>query len=311
MCLVLVDSHGTIRSVSSRIPESFGHAAEDLVGRELNAFFKESDIEVLQACTADTNESILGCMFACLGGSMREVELRKFSAADKFTLYGICDISPRQRVEEFAEVTARERRRIGQDLHDSIGQTVTGISLLSRSLANSLRRDGHAGSDDASQISELADEASNQIRQISRGLIPSEIVKRGLYEALRELARLTTQTCNVVCETRLDDTLEFSDAAVQTHLYRITQEAVNNAVRHAEPSRIEIAIHEVNGMPQLSVVDDGGWVEPQNSDGGIGLKTMQYRASAIGGQFRIGAAAQGGTQVTCRIEVDESLATKL
>ena len=311
MCLVLVDSRHAIQSVSSRVPESFGHASEDLVGMNLQELFNDSDFEVLQACTADTNESILGCAFACLDGTKREVEINKFSATDKCTLYGICDVSPRQRMEEFGEVTARERRRIGQDLHDSLGQTLTGMSLLSRSLSNILRRDGHGSCGDASPISELADEASNQVRQISRGLMPSEIVRHGLYESLRELARITTGSCGVVCETRLDDSLEFTDVAVETHLYRIAKEAVNNAVRHAVASRIDIVVSEINGMTQLNVIDDGRWIEPAANVVGIGLKTMEYRASAIGGLLHVGTNPQGGTQVVCRLENDESLATKV
>lgn len=311
MGLVLVDATHAIRSVSSRVPESFGYATEDLVGLNLQQLFQASDFKVLHACSADTNESILGCRFLCLDGSKREVEIKKFSATDKCTLYGICDVSPRQRMEDFAEVTARERRRIGQDLHDSIGQMVTGISLLSRSLSNSLMKSGHEGGNDASQISELADEASNQIRQISRGLMPSEIIQHGLYASLRKLARITTDTCGVVCEARLDESLKFPDVAVETHLYRIAQEAVNNAVRHAQAGLIEIVIGEINGLSQLDVLDDGQWIEPEVSAAGMGLKTMEYRASAIGAQLYIGPNPQGGTQVTCRLEIDESLATKV
>jgi len=311
VCLVLVDSNHAILSVSSRIPEAFGYSAGNLLETQLQDLFTASDFEVLQACSADTNESIMSCTFFCLDGSKRDVEIKKFSAPDKYTLYGICDVSPRQRMEEFAEVTARERRRIGQDLHDSVGQTLTGMSLLSRSLSNALRRDGHEGSGDASQISGLADEASNQIRQISRGLMPSEIVRYGLLASLRELAQVTTGSCGIVCETRLDESLEFPDVAVETHLYRIAQEAVNNAVRHAEASRIEIVISEANGMSQLDVVDDGRWLEPVENVAGIGLKTMEYRASAVGGKLHVGTSPQGGTQVTCRLETDESLATKV
>ena len=310
VCLVLVDSQNIIRSVSSRVPEAFGYASGNLDGRPLQELFSASDYEVLQACTADTNESIMSCSFFCLDGSKRDVELKKFSAADKHTLYGICDVSPKDRLEEFAAVTARERRRIGQDLHDSIGQMVTGISLLSRSLSNALKKDGHHGSLDASQISELADETSNQIRQISRGLMPSEIVQRGLFESLRELARNTTGACGISCEVHLDETLSFPDVAVETHLYRIAQEAVNNAVRHAQASRIDIIISEVNGLQQLEVVDDGSWQEPEDVISGIGLKTMEYRASAIGGQLHVGGVEQGGTRMTCRLERDESLVTR-
>lgn len=311
VCLVLVDSRHTIRSVSARVPETFGYAAENLMGMNLADLFTETDVAVLSACSTDTNESILSCIFQCLDGSRREVEIKKFSAPDKYTLYGICDVSSHHRVEEFAEVSARERRRIGQDLHDSIGQLLTGISLLSRSLANHLGRDGVVGEADAFQISELADLASNQIRQISRGLMPAEIVQHGLYECLRELARITAGSCALACETRIDESIEFSDVAVQTHLYRIAQEAVNNAVRHAQARRIDIVVSEVNGLPQLAVFDDGTWKEPSANMGGIGLKSMRYRASVIGGQLQVGPGEQGGTKVVCRLEIDESLATRV
>jgi len=310
MCLVLVDSNQAICSVSSRIPKAFGYAAENLAGMHLQDLFNIADVEVLQACPPDTNESIMSCPFFCMDGSKRDVEIKKFSTPDNYTLYGICDVSPRQRMEEFAEVTARERRRIGQDLHDSIGQTLTGISLLSQSLSNALRRDGHEGSVDAAQISGLADDASNQIRHISRGLMPSEIVRNGLFASLRELAQVTTGSCGIVCETRLDESLEFPDVAVEAHLYRIAQEAVNNAVRHAAASRIDIIVSKTNGMQQLVVVDDGRWIEPEADVVGIGLKTMEYRASVVGGRLHVGTNPQGGTHVTCRLEIDESLAAK-
>jgi PAS domain S-box-containing protein len=311
VCLILVDSGGIICSVSSRIPESFGYTTETLLGIPLADLFSPSDIEVLQACSADTNESITSCSLLGQNGSKRDVELKKFSAADKYMLYSISDVAPKHRLEEFAMVTSRERRRIGQDLHDSIGQIITGISLLSRSLSNSLKKEDHDRSEDASQISELSDDASNQIRQISRGLMPSEIVQRGLHIALQDLARTTTESCGIICEAQLDDALLFSDVAVETHLYRIAQEAVNNAVRHAQAGRIDIIISEINGLQQLEVVDDGAWSEPEDTISGIGLKTMEYRASAIGGQLHIGALEQGGTRVACRMEKDESLATRV
>jgi two-component system CheB/CheR fusion protein len=310
VCLLLVDPQGAIRSASSRVPENFGYAPETLSGMQLQDLFSKSDAEVLRACTPDTNESIMSCSFFCLDGSKRDVEIKKFSAPDKHILYGICDVSPKHRLEEFAAVTARERRRIGQDLHDSIGQLVTGISLLSRSLSNALKKDEHDRGLDASQISELADQASNQIRQISRGLMPSEIVENGLLDSLRELARVTTDSCGIICDVQFDEAILFPDVAVETHLYRIAQEAVNNTVRHAQAGRVDIVISEVNGLQQLEVVDDGTWREPEETVPGIGMKTMEYRASAIGGQLHVGGMEQGGTRVVCRIEQDESLSTR-
>jgi PAS domain S-box-containing protein len=310
VCLVLVDSSGTILSASPKVPEAFGFISESLIGMSLSDLFVSADLGMIASCSPDTNESITSCVFRCLDGSKRDVEVKKYSLPDDCMLYGICDIARPYFNEEITQVSTRERRRIGQDLHDSIGQLLTGISLLSRSLANSLKRDGNPGDADAAQISELADDASNQIRQISRGLMPSDIVNRGLLESLRDLARITTDSCGLRCEVQLDETVEFSDGAVETHLFRIAQEAVNNAVRHANATRIEIVVCQVNGMPQLEICDDGVWKENLEASDGIGMKTMHYRASVICGQLSIGPADHGGTNVVCRLEVDELLETR-
>lgn len=308
-CIVLVDSQQVIRSVSPRIPQSFGYGPDNLTGRPLKDLFSAPDYQRIKEGPEDTNEVMMSCPLFCLDGAKRDVEIKKYSLPDHYALYGICDVSPHARGEELVEVTARERQRIGQDLHDSIGQTLTGISLLSRSLSNALIRDGHAGSGDASQISGLADEASNQIRQISRGLMPSEVVQFGLSASLRELARMTTRSCGIACEARLDDTIRFGDVAVETHLYRIAQEAVNNSVRHGAASLIEIVISESDGVQRLEVIDNGRWVEPEADVIGIGMKTMEYRASAIGGRLNISTSRRGGTRVSCALATDESLVT--
>jgi two-component sensor histidine kinase len=303
--LVLCDSGQQICSTSSSIPEKFGYSPDNLIGMDLSDMFSPVDLKIIESCSADSNESILSCSCFCLDGSRRDVEVRKFSVPDKHTLYAVCDITAPQFTEELAQIAPRERRRIGQDLHDSIGQLLTGISLLSRSLANSLKRGGHVGELDAAQISALADDASNQIRKISRGLMPSEIVEKGLFDSLRELARTTTNSCGLLCVARLDESVVFADGAVETHLYRIAQEAVNNAVRHAGASRIDIVVSQVDGPPRLEVTDNGTWKETADNMSGLGMKTMQYRASAIGAHFRAGAHEQGGTHVVCLMEAED------
>jgi len=311
VCLVLTDSNGTILSASSKVPETFGYISESLMDMNLSDLFAAPDLGMIASCSPDTNESIMSCVFRCLDGSKRDVEVKKYSVPDECTLYGICDVTRPHFNEEITQISTRERRRIGQDLHDSIGQLLTGISLLSRSLANSLKRDGNPGDTDAAQISELADDASNQIRQISRGLMPSEIVHRGLFASLQDLAQITADSCGLQCEVSLDESVEFADGAIETHLFRIAQESFNNAVRHAEATRIEIAVCRVNGMPQLEISDDGQWKGIPENSSGIGMKTMQYRASAIDGHLSVGPAEHGGTNVICRLEVDELLETKV
>lgn len=309
--LLLADDHHHIRSVSSRIPEDFGYSPENLTGMNLSDMFSPVDLEVIGSCSADTNESILSCVCFCLDGSRRDVVVKKYSAPDHCTLFAVCDVTPRQFTEDLSQIATRERRRIGQDLHDSIGQLLTGISLLSRSLANGLKRQGHSGDLDAAQISALADDASNQIRKISRGLMPSEIVDKGLFDSLRELARTTTNSCGLLCVARLDEDVEFIDGAVETHLYRIAQEAVNNSVRHADASRIDIVVTQVNDLPCLEVIDNGTWKEAAADLHGIGMKTMEYRASAIGAHLKAGSHEQGGTRVVCLLEAEDLMTARV
>ncbi len=307
--LILVDNQGTIRAASQPEPGGLVSAPDSLMGMNMRDLFSEMACESICSKPANTCEPIQNCVFHCLDDSRCDTALIKLSAPDNYTLYGVYDVTPPQPTEIVSDVVDRERRRMGQDLHDSIGQLFTAISLLSRSLANRLGRMGSPDGRDASQISELADEASNQIRQISRGLMPSEIVHQGLSVSLQELARITTSSCGVDCAARIDHDLVFSDGAVETHLYRIAQEAVNNAVRHAGAQGIEIIVAEENGTVQMIVRDDGTWKEPVESLAGIGLKTMEYRASVIGGQLEVDGCSINGTQVICRLEADESMMT--
>ena len=140
--------------------------------------------------------------------------------------------------------------------------------------------------------------------------MPSDIVQSGLFPSLRNLARITTESCGLHCAVELDETVEFADSAVETHLFRIAQESVNNAIRHANATRIDILVSQVNGMPQLEINDNGQWKEMQENSGGIGLKTMQYRATAICGQLNVGPSGNGGTTVVCRLEMEDLFETR-
>jgi signal transduction histidine kinase len=311
VCLLLADAQKTILTASAVVPDAFGYSSEKLAGLNLSDLFGAADLAMIYSCSPDTNESVLSCVFECQNGSKRDVEVKKYTATDGCMLYAVYDVTRAQLNEEITSVATHERRRIGQDLHDSVGQVLTGISLLGRSLANALKRVGNAAHEDAAQISDLADDASNQIRQISRGLMPSDIVHRGLHASLRDLARMTTASCGLQCDAMIDDTIVFSDGAIETHLFRIAQEAVNNAVRHSGGSHIYITVSEENGLPLLEIRDNGHWRNIMENEGGIGMKTMQYRASAINGQLNIGQVPGGGTRVACRLEADDFGETRI
>lgn len=130
-------------------------------------------------------------------------------------------------------------------------------------------------------------------------------------DALRDLAQTTVMSCGVACETRLDEAIGFSDGAVETHLFRIAQEAVNNAIRHAGASRIEISLSRHGNQTILKVIDDGTWQGRPRNLNGMGMRTMEYRATAIGGCLEIGALEQGGSCVACTLGMDDPMGTNM
>jgi len=306
-CFVLINEEGVLQAAGPEIVPSFGYTRDILTGMHISDFFNDADVQMIASSPADVNTPIQNRVFHCLDGSSLDVEVQKYALPGEHILLGIRDVTRPVFSEDVTAVTERDRRRIGQDLHDSIGQVLTGISLLSRSLSNDLRQTLHSGEADAALISELADDASNQIRQISRGLMSSDIIQRGFHSSLRELARVTSLTGNVCCEVELDETVEFLDGVVETHLFRIAQEAVNNAVRHANASRIDIVVYEEDGCPAIKICDDGMWKKPVDAMSGIGMKSMKYRASVIGAQLRINSGNDTGTHVVCRLIDDQIL----
>lgn len=308
ICLLLVDLLNTIQMSCSYAERSFLGGSQALPGKKLSAVLSDGDLRRISSTPVDAGASVSDCVFSCIDGTRRDVEVKKFSMLGPFVLYIIFDISPP--ALDSGSAATHERRRIGQDLHDSVGQLMTGMSLLSRSLANRLLREAHPSALDADQISNLADEASEQIRSISRGLMPSDIIQRGLFGSLRELAKTTTESCGVQCVSQIDESVCFGDGAVDTHLYRIAQEAVNNAVRHANADRIKIKLSINKGHPCLIISDDGVWNVPRGDLNGMGLKTMKYRATAIGAHLTVGKNDLGGTTVDCRVVDDEVLVTR-
>jgi signal transduction histidine kinase len=196
------------------------------------------------------------------------------------------------------EISEREQRIIGQDLHDGVCQQLTGISLLSRSLSQKLPAERAA---DAAQITQLINECIEQVRQVTRGLHPVSDDPSGLMQALRELAEriglLEKPACQFICP----HPVPIPDQAAATNLYRIAQEAVQNAMRHAFPQNIEIKLTSDDHAIHLTVSDDGRGLPAKLESGGMGLEIMAYRAHSIGASLDVRRQAIRGTEVACRL----------
>lgn len=213
------------------------------------------------------------------------------------------EIAAREQLEkEVAEVTERERRQIGHELHDTLCQHLTATSLSLQVLSGKLAEASLPQAKDADQGAELVEQAIELTRNLAKGLFPLELEGEGLASALLELSRTTMQRHRVTCELRCDPLVQVSDSNVGTHLYRIAQEAVTNAIKHGHISRIDIELSVFDGILLLTIMDDGiGLPEKLPEDRGLGLRVMASRAGMIGGSFSVKTRSEGGAIVMCRL----------
>lgn len=208
----------------------------------------------------------------------------------------------RQRLErEVLEISEREQRRIGHDLHDGLGQTLAGVDVLLEVLKKRLAASSPGDADAVASISTYVKEAIQQTRMLARGLSPVEVERKGLMSALKALAQHSGLLFKVSCSFECDDAVEVQDHSKATHLYRIAQEAIHNAVRHGKAKHIEIILTQQGPTATLRVVGDGVSGAPltDTSGNGMGIYTMKYRAGMIGGSVEILPAKPGGTEVVC------------
>ena len=215
------------------------------------------------------------------------------------------DITERKRLEkEILEISDQERRRIGQDLHDGLCQHLAGIELMSQVLEQKLAGKSKADAARVGEISRHVRDAIGQTRSLARGLSPVTLESEGLASALQELAANAEKMFGLRCRVAAAQSGHVRPAAVDTHLYRIAQEAVSNAFKHGKAQELEIRLEAPAEATVLTVTDDGGGIaEPPPRNQGMGLRIMEYRAGIIGGALTIGKNPAGGTTVRCSVPV--------
>jgi PAS domain S-box-containing protein len=218
------------------------------------------------------------------------------------------DITERKTLErELIEAANREQRRLGQDLHDDLGQWLTGIHLEARALSMKLKPKSEADAAHAEKIGSWAGEALDRTRLLVRGMAPAVIEAEGLTAALREIAANTERMSHIRCHCTCDDSLIIHDTEASLQLYRIAQEAISNALRHSQATEVQVnLISESDGRVCLSIRDNGrGTPYPPPRTSGMGLRIMQFRAGLLGGHVDIRPAEGGGTEVVCRFSLKE------
>jgi signal transduction histidine kinase len=211
------------------------------------------------------------------------------------------EMAERSRLEkEILEVSEREQRRIGHDLHDSLCQHLTATALAGQVLGQKLQAKALPEAEGANKIVELVENGIALARNLARGIYPVEMEADGLMVAFEELARNISTVSKVTCVFDCEPPVLVHDATVATHLYRIAQEAISNALRHGKAKRIGISLMERDNLVNLAVEDDGsGLAENWEKGNGLGTRIMTHRATMIGGSVSIEPNPTGGTLVKC------------
>ena len=215
------------------------------------------------------------------------------------------DITEREQLEKaLLNISAREQRRIGQDLHDGLGQHLTGIAFMAKVHEEKLAEQNLRDATDAAKIVRLVNEAVHKTRELARGLLPVMSDAQGLMSALQLWSQEVEDIFGISCKFECEPRVLIHDEIVATHLYHIAQEAVNNATKHGHAKKIRLRLLAQNGSGTLMIIDDGSGIpEDRQYSQGMGLHIMNYRAGMIGGRLEVTRNETGGTTVSCTFKM--------
>ena len=219
------------------------------------------------------------------------------------------EVAERQRLDrEIAGVADRERHRLGQDLHDSLGQHLTGTALAAQVLQEKLTFRSAPETAEAEKLVRYVEQGIDLTRNLARGFFSPELDADGLIVALHGLAENTTERFGIDCVFEgEEDSLRIHDSAIATQLYRIAQEAVTNSIKHASAQRITIRLSMGLSELSLTISDDGiGFPEKLPASEGLGLRLMRHGASLAGASFDIRRNGRCGTIVTCKLHLQDT-----
>lgn len=310
--IITIDERGRIESVNPATERLFGYARDEMVGHNVKLLMPEpyrgEHDGYIQRYLRTGDARIIGIGREVVGlrkdGSTAPLNLSvsEFRLGGRRMFTGILhDVTERRRLErEVLDISSAEQRRIGQDLHDGLCQELVGVAFATKLLAGRLQGKLPEEAAAVRDVAALVDGAIDQARALAHGLSPVELQGGDLAAALVALAAKVSSLFQVACQCRCDERLVLADGSTATHLYRIAQEAVSNAVKHGRAGEIELALTSTDAWVTLSVKDDGrGMPAVLPATAGIGLSTMSYRARVIGASFSVQPRPGRGTVVTC------------
>jgi PAS domain S-box-containing protein len=310
--VAMVQPNGIIRLANASFDRLFGFAAGGAVGTSLAQLIQvvgEEETSVVarllreaaaHPATTRAERECMRCDGEVFTASVAAAGIQLAAGANWLVTF--TDVTERKRMErEILEIANREQLRIGSDLHDGLGQDLTGIALMLRGVAVQLRKEDSTVQSEVEEVISLVNGAIENTRSLARGLSPVGADRGGLISALEAMASHSMERYGVrtLLTTHLTEPLRLDDARA-SHLYRIAQEALTNAVRHGRVSEVEIELATGGGQLTLMIRDDGrGLQVPISRRDGMGLKLMRYRAQMVEGTLEVANHPNGGLMVRC------------
>lgn len=216
------------------------------------------------------------------------------------------EITERRRLEEeILQIGERERMRIGEDLHDDLGQQLVGTGMLADLLAKELRTEGHPRENEAVRLAKSISQSLITTRNFAKSFYPVELERGGLVVAIRSLVERMEMVAHFTCNLNADESFHVKKSA-EIHLFRIIQESISNAIKHGHAENIEISAIQENGRCIVSISNDGvSFTQPKDGQWtGMGLHLFQYRARLIGAEITVRRGDTGGCVVTCSMDCE-------
>ena len=311
--IITMNEEGLILSFNKAAERIFGYTADEVVGANIKRLmpepYRSQHDAYLERYRRTGRKRIIGIGREVYGKRKDGTTFPLDLAVSELTIGGsriftgiLRDITERRRLEqEILRISDLERQRIGQDLHDGLGQMLTGTGLITQSLVRRLEAADSSFAEDAEEIRQLIHEADQYTRTITRGLTPVELDASGLSNALERLASNAERLFGIQCHFESSGDPAVQDNSAATHLYRIAQEAVSNAVKHGKASTVTIHLEAAEDDIRLTVLDDGvGFPDQLDEEKrGMGVHIMGYRARIMGARLDIRRRDGGGTVVQC------------
>lgn len=309
--MIVLDASGRVVQINEACEKVSGYSAGDVIGKSMWEsllpldVWESSKLRFSPQAASPENREYEGVLLT-KQGDLRMVAwnitaLKNQDGTAEYVIASGLDVTERRQLEKMIlEISGKEQQRIGQDLHDGLCQVLAGIDVLTQVLLRKMLADSKNGVGELSTISDYVKEAIRQARMLSRGLSPVEIDSRGLMSALQQLASTTCELFQVNCVFDCAQPVFVEDNGMATHLYRICQEAISNAIKHGQAANVVISLVQSGDTTRLEIRDDGsGFVENVPHHSGMGLRSMRYRAGTIGAELSIKAAKPHGTSVSC------------